>query len=74
MIKYYLDFEKPIEDLELKIEEMRRISDGKDVNLSGEMKKLEKKIKDLRTEIFSSLTPWQKTLLARHPEDRKSVV
>ncbi len=68
MIKYYLEFEKPIEDLELKIEEMKRISDGKDVNLSGEIKKLEKKVKDLRTDIFAKLTPWQKTLLARHPD------
>ncbi len=68
MIKYYLEFEKPIEDLELKVEELKRISDGKDVNLSGEVKKLEKKVKDLRTEIFSKLTPWQKTLLARHPD------
>ena len=68
MIKYYLEFEKPIEELEIKIEEMKRISDGKDVNLSGEIKKLEKKVKDLRTDIFSKLTPWQKTLLARHPD------
>jgi acetyl-CoA carboxylase carboxyl transferase subunit alpha len=68
MIKYYLEFEKPIEELELKIEEMKRISDGKDVNLSGEIKKLEKKVKELRTDIFSRLTPWQKTLLARHQD------
>ena len=68
MIKSYLEFEKPIEELELKIEELRRISDGKDIDLSGEVKKLEKKVKDLRTEIFSKLTPWQKTLLARHPD------
>ena len=68
MIKYYLEFEKPIEELELKIEELRRISDGKDINLSGEVKKLEKKVRDLRTEIFSNLTPWQKTMLARHPD------
>ncbi|MBA4374116.1 MAG: acetyl-CoA carboxylase carboxyl transferase subunit alpha [Thermodesulfovibrio sp.] len=68
MIKSYLDFEKPIENLELKVEELRRISDGKDINLSGEVKKLEKKVKEMRTEIFSKLTPWQKTLLARHPD------
>jgi len=68
MIKCYLDFEKPIEELELKIEELRRISDGKDINISGEIRKLEKKAKDIRTEIFSKLTPWQKTLLARHPD------
>ncbi|MBI5073653.1 MAG: acetyl-CoA carboxylase carboxyltransferase subunit alpha [Nitrospirae bacterium] len=68
MIKYYLEFEKPIEELELKMEELKRLSDGKDINLSGEIKKLEKKIRELRTEIYSNLTPWQKTLLARHPD------
>ncbi len=68
MIKYYLEFEKPIEELELKMEELKRLSDGKDINLSSEIKKLEKKIKDLRTEIYANLTPWQKTLLARHPD------
>ena len=68
MMRSYLEFEKPIEDLEMKIEELKRISDGKDINLTGEVKKLEKKVRDLRTEIFSKLTPWQKTLLARHPD------
>jgi acetyl-CoA carboxylase carboxyl transferase subunit alpha len=68
MIKYYLEFEKPIEELELKMEELKRLSDGKDLNLSSEIKKLEKKIKELRTEIYADLTPWQKTLLARHPD------
>src|SRR5512135_1287974 len=68
MISSYLEFEKPIEELELKIEELKRISDGKDINLTGEVKKLEKKVRDLRTDIFSKLTPWQKTLLARHPD------
>ncbi|MBM4141415.1 MAG: acetyl-CoA carboxylase carboxyltransferase subunit alpha [Nitrospira sp.] len=68
MIKYYLEFEKPIEELELKIEELKRISDGKEINISGEIKKLEKKTKELRSEIFSTLTPWQKTLVARHPD------
>ncbi len=64
----YLEFERPIEDLELKIEELKRISDGKDIALSNEIKKLEKKVKELRAEIFSALTSWQKTLLARHPD------
>lgn len=68
MIKYYLEFEKPIEELELKIEEMKRLSDGKDINLSGEIRKMEKKVKDLRTDIYANLTSWQKTLLARHPD------
>lgn len=68
MIRYYLEFEVPIEELELKIDELKRISDGRDIDLSGEIKKLEKKVKDLRSEIFSSLTPWQKILIARHPD------
>jgi acetyl-CoA carboxylase carboxyl transferase subunit alpha len=68
MIRYYLEFERPIEELELKIEELKRVSDGKDIDISSEIRKLEKKVKDLRSEIFSSLTPWQKTLLARHPD------
>ena len=68
MIKYYLEFEKPIEELELKMEELKRLSDGKDINLSSEIKKIEKKIKELRTDIYANLTPWQKTLLARHPD------
>lgn len=64
----YLEFERPIEDLELKIEELKRISDGKEIDISNEIKKLEKKAKELRSEIFSTLTPWQQTLLARHPD------
>jgi len=68
MIRYYLEFEKPIEELELKIEELKRVSDGKDIDISGEIKKLEKKVRDLRSEIFTSLSPWQKTLIARHPD------
>ncbi|PIQ94494.1 MAG: acetyl-CoA carboxylase carboxyl transferase subunit alpha [Nitrospirae bacterium CG_4_10_14_0_8_um_filter_41_23] len=67
-MRYYLEFEKTIEELELKIEELKRISDGKDIDISSEIKKLEKKVKELRSEIFSKLKPWQKTLIARHPE------
>lgn len=64
----YLDFEKPLEGLEAKIEELKRLSDGEEINISSEIKNLEKKAKELRSEIYSNLTPWQKTLLARHPE------
>jgi len=68
MIRYYLEFEKPIEELELKIEDLKRLSDGKGIDISGEIKRIEKKVKELRLEIFSTLTPWQKTLVARHPD------
>jgi acetyl-CoA carboxylase carboxyl transferase subunit alpha len=67
-VRYYLEFEKPIEQLETKIDELKRLSDGKDIDITSEVKKLEKKAKDLRSEIFSQLSPWQKTLIARHPD------
>jgi acetyl-CoA carboxylase carboxyl transferase subunit alpha len=65
---YYLDFERPVAELENKIEELKRLADGKDMNITTEIKKLEKKARDLRADIFSKITPWQKTLIARHPE------
>ncbi len=64
----YLEFEKPIEELELKIEELRRISIGSDLDLDGEIQKLEKKAHGLRETIYSRLTRWEKTQLARHSE------
>lgn len=65
---YYLDFERPVAELENKIEELKRLADGRDMDITGEIKKLEKKARHLRADIFSRLTPWQKTLIARHPE------
>lgn len=65
---YYLDFEKPLEDLETKIEELKKLSDGKELDIASEIKRLEKKARELCSDIFSSITPWQKTLIARHPE------
>lgn len=67
-MRFYLDFEKPIQELELKIEELKKLSDDSDIDLSQEIKKLNKKLKELKVEIFSNLTPWQKTQIARHPE------
>lgn len=67
-MSYYLDFEKPLQELELKIEELRVFSDGRDIDLSKELAELEKKAEKLKKQIYSNLTPWQKTLLARHPE------
>ncbi|WP_353685127.1 acetyl-CoA carboxylase carboxyltransferase subunit alpha [Thermodesulfovibrio sp. 3907-1M] len=65
---YYLDFEKPIQELETKIEELRKLSDGSDIDLSQEIKRLNKKLKELKSEVYSNLTAWQKTQIARHPE------
>jgi acetyl-CoA carboxylase carboxyl transferase subunit alpha len=67
MILQYLDFERPIADLENKLEQLRRVDDGTDKNLQEEAGKLEKKIAKIRKETFSNLTRWQITQLARHP-------
>lgn len=66
MAKVVLDFEKPVFKLEQKIEEIRNLSDSVDV--SDEIKTLEKKVDQLRENIFSNLTRWQRVQLARHPE------
>lgn len=61
----YLDFEKPIVDLEIKIGELREYS-TENVDFSSEIKKLEKKADKLKREIYTNLTRWQRTQLARH--------
>ncbi len=63
-----LDFEKPIIELETKINELRNFSAHRDVNLTSEIKKLEEKLEKVKTEIYSNLTPWQKVQIARHPQ------
>ncbi|CAN5302189.1 acetyl-CoA carboxylase carboxyltransferase subunit alpha [soil metagenome] len=63
----YLDFEKPIADLEEKIQELQDLSVGDGV-LKPEIDRLRKKAEQLRESIFSNLTRWQKVQLARHPE------
>jgi len=63
----YLDFEQPIADLEVKINELRHVGSDNKLNLSEEVAKLEDKSRKLTKKIFSSLTPWQISLMARHP-------
>ena len=64
-MQFFLDFEKPLVELKQKIRELREYSTD-NVDFSGELKKLEKKAEKLRTDIFSNLTRWQRTQLARH--------
>ena len=61
----YLDFEQPIADLETKIGELREYSTD-NVDFSSEIKKLEKKADKLKKEVYSNLSRWQRTQLARH--------
>jgi acetyl-CoA carboxylase carboxyl transferase subunit alpha len=61
-----LDFERPILELERKIEELKDLRTP-DLDFSEEITRLETKARNLRTEIFADLTPWQKVQLSRHP-------
>ncbi len=66
MAKVILDFERPIFELEQKIEEMSKYSDNLDI--AREIKKLEQKVDQLRRSVYSNLTRWQRVQLARHPD------
>ncbi len=66
MAKNVLDFEKPIIELEKKIEEMRKYEGHLDI--AGEVKNLEEKVMQLKRNIYDNLTRWQRVQLARHPE------
>lgn len=63
----YLDFEKPVAELQARITELRAASEGGNVDLSSELAKLEAKSNDLLASAYASLSPWQKTQVARHP-------
>ena len=63
-----LDFEKPIIELERKIEELKGFTARQDIDISSEVKRLEEKLANSKEEISSTLTPWQRVQLARHPK------
>ncbi len=67
MARAFLEFERPIAELEAKIEELRHLGADAPVNMSEEIERLEKKSEELKRSIFSELTPWQIAQLARHP-------
>ncbi len=63
-----LEFEKPIAELEAKLDDMKKLSKESDVDVKDAVKALEKKIKALKKETFDNLTRWQRVQLSRHPE------
>lgn len=65
---FYLDFEEPIVELEQKIEEAKRLAEEHNVDVSATLKSLEEKVYELKKQIYSNLTPWQRVQIARHPE------
>lgn len=66
MAKVILDFEKPIVELEQKLEELRKYADNP--GIAEEVSKIEKKMVDLQKSVYAELTRWQKVQLARHPD------
>ncbi|KAA2286262.1 acetyl-CoA carboxylase carboxyltransferase subunit alpha [Arenimonas fontis] len=64
----FLDFEQPIAELDAKIQELRRASAGPEVNIEAELQGLQEKLRARTAEIFRSLSPWQISQLARHPQ------
>jgi acetyl-CoA carboxylase carboxyl transferase subunit alpha len=71
-MRHFLDFEKPVAELETKIEELRQMSEAEGLNIADEVAKLtEKADRQLRT-TYAKLTAWQKTQVARHPERPKA--
>ena len=64
----FLDFEKPIAELEARIAELRETSSAGEVNIEAEIARLEERSDRMLRETYARLTPWQKTQVARHPE------
>jgi acetyl-CoA carboxylase carboxyl transferase subunit alpha len=64
----FLDFEKPIAELEARVAELRETASGSSVNIDQEIDRLGAKAERLLRETYQRLTPWQKTQVARHPE------
>ena len=68
-VRSYLDFEKPVAELEAKVEELRAMGEtGDAVAIGEEISRLEAKAADALKELYADLTPWQKTQVARHPQ------
>lgn len=68
-MRSYLDFEKPVAELEAKVEELRALaSAGDGVTITDEVQRLETKAREALLALYANLTPWQKTLVARHPQ------
>src|SRR5918998_4837313 len=69
LMRSYLDFERPVAELEAKLEELRALGESQDaVAISDDIGRLEAKAGAALKELYAALSPWQKTLVARHPE------
>jgi acetyl-CoA carboxylase carboxyl transferase subunit alpha len=71
-MRSYLDFEKPVAELEAKIDELRALQASGDVAVGEEIERLEAKAAQALRDLYAGLTPWQKTQVARHPDRPKA--
>ncbi|MFG6116604.1 acetyl-CoA carboxylase carboxyl transferase subunit alpha [Halobacillus sp. MO56] len=67
-MKQVLDFEKPVVELRGKIEELKRLTEESEMDLSQEIETLEQRLENLEEDVYDRLTPWNRVQLARHPE------
>jgi len=67
-MRSYLDFEKPVAELETKVEELRALAETGEVSIAEELSKLEAKAAKALADLYAALTPWQKIQVARHPQ------
>jgi acetyl-CoA carboxylase carboxyl transferase subunit alpha len=67
-MRHFLDFERPIAELEGRIEELRHLSNDSGINIAAEVGRLEAQVSRLLGQTYARLTPWQKVQVARHPE------
>jgi acetyl-CoA carboxylase carboxyl transferase subunit alpha len=72
MVKHFLDFEKPLVELEREIEHLRRLSREKSIHSDHQLRPLEEKLRRLQGDLFSNLNPWQVTQLAKHIDRPKT--
>jgi len=63
-----LDFEKPIAELEKKLDELKRHSRAQDINFDQEVRRMQSKIEEMKREVYSRLSAWQRVSIARHPQ------
>lgn len=70
-MQHYLEFEKPLSEIEGKIEEYRHLTTSAQVNVADEVARLERKLEKYVRQIYSTLTPWQRVQISRHPERPK---
>lgn len=72
-MRHFLDFERPVAELESKIDELRQMQEPGGIDIEAEVSQLEEKVEAQTRQVYAKLTPWQKTQVARHPDRPKAL-